>query len=51
MIKITLVCEVTDGGWDFATTEEPEIESDLKKDALHLVGVENACFIASKGKL
>ena len=23
----------------------------LEKDALHLVGVENACFIASKGKL
>ena len=26
-------------------------EGGLEKDDLHLVGIENACFIASKGKL
>ena len=51
MVKITSVYGVTDGGRNFATLAVPEVESGLEKDALHLVGVENACFIASKGKL
>ena len=51
MIKITLTHGATDGGRNFATMAVPEVESGLEKDALHLVGIENACFIASKWKL
>ena len=51
MVKITSVYGATDGGRNLATMAVPEVESGLEKDALHLVGVENACFIASKGKL
>ena len=51
MIKITLTHGATDGGRNFATMAVPKVESGLEKDALHLVGIENACFIASKGKL
>ena len=51
MIKITLTHGATDGGRNFATMAVPKVESGLEKDALHLVGIENACFVASKGKL
>ena len=51
MIKIASTHGATDGGRSFAATAVPEVESGLEKDALHLVGIENACFIASKGKL
>ena len=51
MIKITLTHGATDGGRNFATMAVPKVESGLEKDALHLVGIENVCFIASKRKL
>lgn len=46
MIKITLTHGATDGGRNFATMAVPKVESGLEKDALHLVGIENVCFIA-----
>ncbi len=46
MIKITLIHGATDGGRNFATLAVPKVESGLEKDALHLVGIENACFVA-----
>ena len=46
MIKITLTHGATDGGRNFATMAVPKVESGLEKDALHLVGIENACFVA-----
>ena len=44
MIKITLTQGATEGGRNFATMAVPTVESGLEKDALHLVGIENACF-------
>ena len=46
MIKITLTHGAADGGRNFATMAVPKVESGLEKDALHLVGIENACFVA-----
>ena len=46
MIKITLTHGATDGGRNFATMAVSKVESGLEKDALHLVGIENACFVA-----
>ena len=46
MIKITLTHGATDGGRNFATLAMPKVESGLEKDALHLVGIENVCFVA-----
>ena len=46
MIKITLTHGATDGGRNFATMAVPKVESGLEKDALPLVGIENACFVA-----
>ena len=47
MIKITLTHGATDGAdLNFATMAVPKVESGLEKDALHLVGIENACFVA-----
>ena len=46
MIKITLTHGATDGGRNFATMAVPKVESGLEKDALHLVGIEKACFVA-----
>ena len=46
MIKITLTHGATDGGQNFATLAVPKVESGLEKDALHLVGIENVCFVA-----
>ena len=46
MIKITLTHGATDGGRNFATLAVPKVESGFEKDALHLVGIENACFVA-----
>ena len=46
MIKITLTHGATDGGRNFVTLAVPKVESGLEKDALHLVGIENVCFVA-----
>ena len=46
MIKITLTHGATEGGRNFATLAVPKVESGLEKDALHLVGIENVCFVA-----
>ena len=46
MIKITLTHGATDGGRNFATLAVPKVESGLEKNALHLVGIENVCFVA-----
>ena len=46
MIKITLTHGATDGGRNFATLAVPKVESGLENDALHLVGIENVCFVA-----
>ena len=46
MIKITLTHGATNGGRNFATMAVPKVESGLEKDALHLVGIENVCFVA-----
>ena len=46
MVKITLTHGATDGGRNFATMAVPKVESGLEKDALHLVGIESACFVA-----
>ena len=46
MIKITLTHGATYGGQNFATLAVPKVESGLEKDALHLVGIENVCFVA-----
>ena len=46
MIKITLTRGATDGGRNFATMAVPKVETGLEKDALHLVGIENSCFVA-----
>ena len=46
MIKITLTHGATDGGRNFATMAVPKVESGVEKDDLHLVGIENACFVA-----
>ena len=46
MIKITLTHGATDGGRNFATLAVPKVENGLEKDALHLVGIENVCFVA-----